>query len=83
MNMGIPQGFIEYKRREYCKDVKCPIQLLLNQEKEGTPKFEEIRGICKTNCLHTTYEFHHWLDDHGYKIIRPEQLVLDNIVKKS
>jgi len=83
MIMGTLPGFIDYKRREYCKDVKCPIQQLLNQENEGTPKFEEIRGICKSNCLHTTYEFHHWLDDHGYKIVRSEHQTIDNSVKKS
>jgi hypothetical protein len=63
-------GFIDYQRREYCKDVKCPIQLLLNQEEPKSAKYEEIRGICSKNCVHSTYEFHHWLDDHGYLIVR-------------
>ncbi|MHA1338697.1 MAG: hypothetical protein ACTSRZ_01565 [Promethearchaeota archaeon] len=66
-------GWIDYKRREYCNDIKCKIQLLLNQEKEGSEKYEEIRSICKTNCIHTTYEFHHWLIEHGYEIVRPEK----------
>ena len=66
------KGFADYKRREYCNDVKCPIQMLLNQEKEGAAKHEDIRDICKNSCIHTTYEFHHWLMDRGFLIIRPE-----------
>jgi hypothetical protein len=65
-------GYIDYKRREFCNDVKCSIQLLLNQEQEKSIRYEEIRAKCSQNCLHTTYDFHHWLTDHGYLIIRPE-----------
>ena len=24
------EGFVEYKRREFCNDVKCPVQIELN-----------------------------------------------------
>jgi len=65
-------GYIDYKRREYCHDVKCPIQLLLNKEVEKSPKYEEIRAICASSCLHSTHEFHHWLTENGYLIVRPE-----------
>ncbi|HVP24934.1 MAG TPA: hypothetical protein VMS81_03040, partial [Methanomicrobiales archaeon] len=34
-------GHIEYKRREYCQDIQCPIQLLLNKEVEKSPEYEE------------------------------------------
>jgi len=67
--MAIP-GYVEYQRREYCKAIKCPIQRLLDQTPEGTPDYEEVRGICKTDCIHTTYEFHHWLIQHGYEVVR-------------
>ncbi len=63
-------GYIDYKRREYCNDVKCPIQLLLNKEEEKSSKYEEIRAICSSNCLHSTHEFHFWLIEKGYLIIR-------------
>jgi hypothetical protein len=66
-------GYIDYKRREYCHDVKCPIQLLLNKEVEKTPEYEEIRAICASSCLHSTYEFHHWLIEKGYLIVRPKE----------
>jgi len=64
------KGYVEYKRREFCNDVKCSVQMALNAEKEGSKEYETIRKICKTNCRHTTYDFHHWLIDKGYLIIR-------------
>ncbi len=65
------EGFIEYKRREFCKDVRCEIQLELDREPEGSPEYERIRDICKTGCRRTTYQFHHWLIEKGYLILRP------------
>jgi hypothetical protein len=65
-------GHVDYKRREFCNDVKCPIQLLLNGQQEGSEKYEEIRGICKSNCIFTTYQFHHWLIDKGFLIVKPK-----------
>lgn len=67
------EGYTEYKRREYCNDVKCPVQLMLNREVEKSARYEEIRAICATHCIHSTYEFHHWLIGKGYLILRPEQ----------
>jgi hypothetical protein len=67
------EGYIEYTRREYCHAVNCPIQLLLNKEVEKSPEYEEIRAICSSNCLHSTYEFHHWLIEKGYLIVRPKE----------
>jgi hypothetical protein len=67
------EGFIDYKRREYCNDVKCSIQMLLNKEEEGSKTYEEIRSICKSNCLHTTRDFHYWLIEKGFEIVRPEK----------
>lgn len=68
----IPKGFVEYKRREFCNDVKCKLQLDLNAQKEGSKEYENIRQKCKTGCLYTTYQFHHWLIQKGYLIIKPE-----------
>ncbi len=64
------EGYVEYKKREFCNDVKCPVQLKLNQFQEGSKEYEEIRNICKTDCKYTTWQFHHWLIDKGYIIIR-------------
>ncbi len=65
------EGYLEYQRREFCKDLPCPIQVLLEAELSGTPRYEQIRDICKTDCIHTTYEFHHWLIQKGYLLLKP------------
>jgi hypothetical protein len=70
--MSSIKGFIDYQRREFCKDVKCPLQLDLDNQPEGSEEYEKIRGICKSNCRFTTHQFHRWLIDKGYLIVRPE-----------
>ena len=67
------KGYIDYQRREFCKNVKCPVQLDLDAQEQGSEEYERIRQICKTNCRYTTYQFHHWLIDKGYLIVRPEE----------
>ena len=66
------KGYIDYTRREFCKDIKCPMQLELDAQQQGSEEYERIRGVCKSNCKYTTYQFHHWLIDKGYLIVRPE-----------
>jgi endonuclease YncB( thermonuclease family) len=65
------EGFIEYKRREFCNDVKCPVQIELNKQKEKSDEYERIRRTCSTACRYTTWQFHHWLIEKGYLIVRP------------
>ncbi len=67
----IPEGFTEYKRREFCKDVKCPLQIELDKQNEKSNEYEQIRKKCISACLFSTYQFHHWLMEKGYLIIRP------------
>ena len=67
------QGYVDYKKREFCNDVKCPVQLELNSKKQGSEEYEEVRQICRTKCEFTTWRFHHWLIDEGYLIVRPEK----------
>ena len=67
------EGYVEYQRREYCRNVRCPVQVLLDKEVEKSPNYEEIRAICASNCIHSTHEFHRWLIGKGYLIVRPEQ----------
>jgi hypothetical protein len=64
-------GYIDYQRREYCKDIKCPVQKVLDKQEQGSRDYEDVRAVCKEGCIHTTYEFHHWLIEKGYMIIRP------------
>ncbi|MDP6525509.1 MAG: hypothetical protein QGI24_05270 [Kiritimatiellia bacterium] len=66
------EGYVDYKRREYCKDIECPVQMDLDAQESGSDEYERIRSICKNDCRHTTYEFHHWLIEKGYEVVRPE-----------
>ena len=66
------EGFIEYKRREFCNDVKCSVQVELNKLTSGSEEYEQIRKTCSTACLFTTWQFHHWLIEKGYLIVRPK-----------
>ena len=65
-------GYVDYRRREYCKDIRCPVQLELESKEEGSEEYAAVRAKCKATCIHTTYEFHHWLTEHGYLVVKPE-----------
>ena len=67
------KGYIDYQRREFCKDVNCPVQLDLDTQEQESEGYEKIRQICKMDCRYTTYQFHHWLIDKGYLLVRPEE----------
>lgn len=67
------KGYVEYKSREFCNDVKCPVQLKMNAYKPGSEEYEKIRDTCKKGCLHTAREFHYWLIGKGYLIVKPEK----------
>jgi hypothetical protein len=66
------EGFVDYKRREFCQNVNCPIQIKLNRLKTGSKDYENIRKICSSNCRYTTWQFHQWLIEKGYLIVRPK-----------
>lgn len=66
------EGYVNYKRREYCDDVICPIQMIMNKKKEGTPEYDELRTICQNKCIHTTYQFHQWLIEKGFLVVKPD-----------
>jgi hypothetical protein len=67
------EGYVEYQRREFCKDVKCPVQMELNSRAEGSAAYEQTRKKCSNACLYTTWQFHHWLIEKGYLIVKPNQ----------
>jgi hypothetical protein len=64
-------GYADYQRREYCKDIQCPVQAVLEAQEPGSEAYEKVRSICKSGCIHSTYEFHHWLIEKGYLLVRP------------
>jgi len=63
-------GYLDYQRREYCRDIQCPLQLQLEQCSPGSEPYERIRAECVRACRHTTYQFHHWLIQKGYLVVR-------------
>jgi hypothetical protein len=68
------EGFAEYKRREFCRDVKCPVQMELGRLTEASPAYEQTRKKCSNACLYTTWQFHHWLIEKGYMILVNSEL---------
>ena len=71
--MGVPEGFDEYKKREFCKDIQCEVQVELNKHPEGSEEYEKIRVTCKADCKHGAHEFHKWLNEHSYIIIKSQK----------
>jgi hypothetical protein len=69
-----PEGYVEYKRREFCKNIKCPVQLELNGQTEASSAYEQTRQKCSTACLYTTWQFHRWLIEKGFILIVSSQL---------
>lgn len=65
------EGYIDYQKREFCHAVECSVQGLLDQEESGSERYEAIRQICKTNCLHSCHEFHAWLNAQGFVVVKP------------
>lgn len=70
--MPVP-GFSDYKRREYCNSIKCPVQMQMNGACEGTKEYDALRATCQKKCIHTAYEFHHWLIENGFLVVKPEK----------
>ena len=66
------EGYVDYQRREYCKAIQCEVQIELEAQESGSEQYEAVRNRCKTACIHTTYEFHHWLIEQGYLLVKPE-----------
>jgi hypothetical protein len=69
--MASIEGYVDYKRREFCHAIECPVQSLLDQEERGSVRYEFTRQICKTDCLHSCHEFHAWLNDQGFVVVKP------------
>ena len=60
---------IEYKSREYCKDVGCEIQKVIDKN-DNSMELGFAKGFCKYDC--SAYKFHQWLQENGYKILKEE-----------
>ncbi|MPN06157.1 hypothetical protein SDC9_153413 [bioreactor metagenome] len=69
--MSSIEGYIDYTKREFCHAIPCPVQVLLDKQANDPEQFEFTRSICKTSCIHSTHEFHAWLIEKGYLVVRP------------
>ncbi len=38
------EGYLEYQRREFCKDVRCPVQMELMTKPEGSQEYERLQA---------------------------------------
>ncbi len=69
---ALPEGYRDYRRREFCKDVMCPVQSRLDKEEPGSESYEKVREECKRACRYTTHQFHKWLINNGFLVVKPE-----------
>jgi len=60
----------DYKKREFCNDIKCPVQMEMNKHAEGSSEHNAIKGICSSNCLQSSNNFIIWLNNHDYSIVK-------------
>jgi hypothetical protein len=65
-------GYREYRKREFCMDVACPVQEKLNSMDEGSEEYERVRQECIRACRFTAHQFHKWLIERGFLIVKPE-----------
>jgi predicted AlkP superfamily phosphohydrolase/phosphomutase len=49
--------------------------MTLNSLKDQPETYELIRQTCGTACRYTTWQFHHWLIEKGYLIVRQKEKV--------
>ena len=68
--MLIPQDHREYRKREFCNDVKCFVQLELNKNVQGSEQYEKIRGICSSACQFGGKSFENWLIENGFSLFK-------------
>ena len=67
------EGYADYRRREFCKDIMCPVQEKLNSQEEGSEVYERVREECKRACRFSAHAFHKWLIERGYLIVKPQK----------
>ena len=60
----------EYQSREFCRDTACGYQIDLDYYKTPEDEKEFIKDEVCENCK--AYEFHQWLKENGYKIVKGE-----------
>lgn len=59
----------EYQSRDYCRGINCKVQQELDTT-DSQAHYRAMKAVCKFNCR--AYDFHHWLEKNGYKIIKED-----------
>ena len=49
----------EYEKYEFCSNIRC-----------GFFHHIEIKCLNKHRCIFSAKDFHHWLKDNGFKIVK-------------
>jgi len=50
--MSSIKGYIDYQRREFCKDIKCPVQLDLDKQEPGSKTYvKPLAGVPLMNSI--------------------------------
>ncbi len=79
----VPAGHREYKRREFCNDIPCFVQVELNKHQSGSEKYEKIRSICSEACQFTAQDFEDWLKRNRFSMFKDAQKVEFENVQES
>ena len=80
--MPIPTGHREYKKREFCNDVPCFVQVELNKHQAESEAYESVRKICSSACQFKADDFINWLAKRGFKVFKDGKEVDFETVKK-
>ena len=80
--MPVPQGRREYKKREFCNDVQCFVQVELNKHTAGSEEYETVRKICSSACQFKADDFREWLNQKGFKVFKDGKEVAFEKVKE-
>ena len=78
----VPEGHREYKKREFCNDIPCFVQVELNKHQAGSEKYENVRKICSSACQFIADDFGDWLNQKSFKIgCCPKECVVESLPK--
>ncbi len=78
-----PAGYREYKKREFCNDVPCFVQVELNKHAANSENYETVRKICSSACQFKADDFENWLGKHGFSMFRNGEKVGFESVKEN
>ncbi len=77
-----PSSITPYKKREFCNNIKCPVQLELNKHIDTSSEYNAIKGICASNCLQSADSFLIWLKNNKYYITNNDKESSDTYIDK-